>query len=113
MRVQSLASISGLRIQGCDELWCRLALTAPILPLSWELPYASGVVRHMEVPRLACESELQLQDYTTATAMPDPSRICDPHHSSRQCGILNPLSEVRDGTCNFTVTNEIHFYCLK
>ena len=36
--------------------------------------------------------------HTTATAMPDPSRICDLHHSSQQCWILNPLSEARDGT---------------
>ena len=25
-------------------LWCRLAATAPIRPLAWEPPYASGVV---------------------------------------------------------------------
>ena len=31
-----------------------------------------------------------------ATATRDPSRICDLHHSSRQCKNLNPLSEVRD-----------------
>ena len=55
-------------------------------------------VRHMEVPRLGVESELQPPAYTTATAMPDPSRICDLHHSLRQCWILNPLSEVRDRT---------------
>ena len=24
-------------------LWCRLAATAPIQPLAWELPYATGV----------------------------------------------------------------------
>ena len=34
--------------------------------------------------------------HTTATAMRDPSRICDLHHSSEQCWILNPLSEARD-----------------
>jgi len=32
----------------------------------------------------------------TATAMPDPSHICDLHHSSWQCQILNPLSKARD-----------------
>ena len=37
--------------------------------------------------------------HTTATAMRDPSRICDLHHSSEQCWILNPLSEARDWTC--------------
>ena len=51
---------------------------------------------HMEVPRLGVQSELQLLDYTTATAMPDPSRACDLyhiHHSSWQRRFLNPLSE--------------------
>ena len=55
--------------------------------------------RHMEVPRLGAESELQLPAYTTATATPGPSRICDLHHSSWQCQILNLLSEARDRTC--------------
>ena len=31
--------------------------------------------------------------------MQDPSCICDLHHSSWQCQILNPLSEARDWTC--------------
>ena len=50
----------------------------------------------MEVPRLGVESELQLLAYTTATETPDPSHVCDLHHSSWQHGILNPLSEARD-----------------
>ena len=37
-----LALLSGLRIQHCRELWCRLAAAAPIRPLAWELPYATG-----------------------------------------------------------------------
>ena len=45
--------------------------------------------RHMEVPRLGVESELQLPAYATATAMPDLSCVCDLHHSSWQCWILN------------------------
>ena len=52
--------------------------------------------RHMEVSRLGVELELQLPAYTTATATLDPSHICDLHHSSRQCQILNPLSKARD-----------------
>ena len=32
------------------------------------------------------------------TARPDPSRICDLHHSSGQRRMLNPLSELRDWT---------------
>ena len=46
----------------------------------------------MEVPRLGVESELSPLAYATATAMPDPSLACNPHHSSRQSWILNPLS---------------------
>ena len=58
MRVQSLASLSGLRIWHCHELWyrsqmwlgsgvlwllCRLAAAALIQALAWEHPYATGV----------------------------------------------------------------------
>ena len=52
--VRSLASLSGLRILRCHELWCRHssnlrlmwlwprpATTALIRPLAWELPYAA------------------------------------------------------------------------
>ena len=47
----------------------------------------------MEVPRLVAESELQLPVYTTATATPDASLVCDLHHSSRKCRIPDPLME--------------------
>ena len=58
MWVRSLVSLSGLRIQCCCELWCRsqtgldpallwlwhrLMATAPMGPLAWEPPYATGV----------------------------------------------------------------------
>ena len=49
---------------------------------------------HVDVPRLGAESELQLPAHTTA--MPDPSHVCDIHHTSQQRYILNPLSEARD-----------------
>ena len=53
----------------------------------------------MEVPtRLGIELELQLQAYATAIATQDLSGICDLYHSSRQCQILNSLSEARDQT---------------
>ena len=51
-------------------------------------------LQHMGAPGLGVEWELQLPAYTTATAIQDPSRVCD--HSSRQCRILNPVSEARD-----------------
>ena len=51
---------------------------------------------HLEAPRLGVESELQLQVYTTATAMQVPSQVCDLHHNSQQRRILNLLREARD-----------------
>ena len=47
----------------------------------------------MAVPRLGVELELHLPAYATVTEMPDPSHVCDPHHSSQPRQILNPLSE--------------------
>ena len=60
---------------------------------------------HMEIPRLGIKSELQLLAYTTATAMQDLRCVCDLHHSSQQCWVLNPLSEARDQTCILTDTS--------
>ena len=54
--------------------------------------------RHIEVPRLRVELGLQPLAYTTATTMLDLSCVCNLHHSSRQCQILNPLSEARAQT---------------
>ena len=64
----------------------------------------------MEVPRLRVELELQLPAYTTATAMQDPSRVCDLHHSSPPHQILDPLSKVRDRTRNLLVPSRIHIH---
>ena len=38
--------------------------------------------QHTEVPGLGVKSELYLPAYATATAMQDPSHVCDLHHSS-------------------------------
>ena len=50
----------------------------------------------MEVPRLRVESELQLPTYTTATAVQDPSHICDLYHASWQCWMLSLMSNATD-----------------
>ena len=52
--------------------------------------------QHMEVPRVGVSLELQMPAYTTATATPDLSYVCDLHRSSLQHRILNSLSEARD-----------------
>ena len=59
--------------------------------------------------RLGIESEPQVPAYTTATATLDLSCICSLHHSSRQCWILNPLSETRDQTCVLMDSSQISF----
>ena len=64
----------------------------------------------MEVPRLGVKLELQLPAYTTATTTPDLSYVCDLHHSSQQCRILNPLSEARDWTHILLDTSQV-CYC--
>ena len=66
LRVRSLPLLSGLGIRHCCELWyglqtrlgppllwlwCRPAATAPIRPISWELPYAAGEAQEMEKKR--------------------------------------------------------------
>ena len=63
--------------------------------------------RHMEVPRLGVESELPA--YPTATAVPDPSHICNLHHNSRQRQILNPVNEAKDQNCVLMDTSQTHF----
>ena len=60
----------------------------------------------MEVPRLGVESKLKLTGYTT----PDPSPICDLHHSLQQRWILNPLREARDRTRNLMDTSQVRYH---
>ena len=64
---------------------------------------------HMEVPRLGVQSELQPLSYATFTAMPDLSHVCDLHHSSWQCQILNPLSEAGGQACVLMDTSQSCF----
>ena len=71
------------------------------------LPFLGLLPRHMEVPGLGVQSEVQLPAYARTTAMRDPSRIFDLHHSSRQRWILNPLSGARDRTWDLMVPRQI------
>ena len=64
----------------------------------------------MEVPRLGVESELSLPAYTTATAMPDLSLVCNPHHSLQQYRILNPLSEASNQTQVLVDTSRVRYH---
>ena len=53
----------------------------------------------------------QARGRSGAVVMPDPSHICDLHHSSQQRQILNPLSEARDQTRSLMVPSQICFCC--
>ena len=53
-------------------------------------------LRHMEIPILGVQSELQLPVYT---------------RSSRQRRVVDPLSRTRDQTCNLMVPSWIPFRC--
>ena len=43
----------------------------------------------------------------TSTVVWDPSHACNLHYSSRQCSILNPLSEARDQTSVLIDTSQV------
>jgi len=64
----------------------------------------------MEVPRLEIKSELQLLAYTTVPATADLTHVCNLHHSSQQCPILNPLCRARDGTQDLMDTGWVHYH---
>ena len=55
-------------------------------------------LKHMEVP-----------SHSNARS-PDPSQVCDLHHSSQQRRILNPLSKARDQTRILMDTSLVRFH---
>ena len=67
---------------------------------------------HMELPRRGSNRSYscQLNTTATATAMQDPSHVCDLNHISQQHRILNPLSEARNRTRILVDTSHI-LYC--
>ena len=101
-----LATASLLSMSVSLSLLCRWVHLCHILFLVFLGPHP----RHMEVPRLGVKLELQLPAYTTATATWDLSHVCDLHHTSQQCQILNPLSEVRDQTHVLMDTSRVHYH---
>ena len=67
--------------------------------------------RHMEIPRLGVEWELQLPACARAIGTWDLSCVWDLHHSLWQHRILNPLREARDRTCDLMAPSRIRFHC--
>ena len=63
--------------------------------------------RHMKVPRLGVELELEPLAYASATATGDPSHVCNLYNSSQPRRIFNALIEARDRTRNLMVPSQI------
>ena len=79
-----------------------------LLLLFFVFVFSRAVPAAYGVPRLGVELELQLPACPRATAARDLSHVCDLHHNSQQCQILNPLSKARDGTHNLMVLSQIN-----
>ena len=75
--------------------------------LSFFLVFLWPHAGHMDISKLGVKWEPLLPAYPTVTATPDPSCICDLHHSSGQRRILNPLSKVRDRTRILMDTSQV------
>ena len=81
-------------------LWLYSFLSNPLFYLFIYFAFQGHTSGIWQVPRLGVELKLQPLAYTTSTAMPDPSHVCDVHHSSWQHQILKPLSEAGDRSRN-------------
>ena len=89
-----------------DNLWIN-SVWVFFSPLFFSLePY----LQHAEFLKLGIKLKLQLLVYTTATTSWDPSHICNLHHSSQQCCILNPQSKARDPNCILMDTSQVCYH---
>ena len=95
MRVQSLASLSGSRIQHGHELWCRsqmwlrshiggpwhkLTAAAPIQPLAWKLPCATGLaLKKKKAEACPVPQNDWIQAYTLRTCKNDSELLWADH----------------------------------
>ena len=68
-------------------------------------------LQHTEVPRLRIKSELWPPAYATAHSDSGSKWCLRPTPQFMAMGILNPLREARDRTCNLMVTSQICFRC--
>ena len=88
-------------------MWCLFISDA----IEFFFSFQGHTCKHMEVLRLGVKSELYLPACATATATRDPSHVCNPHHSSHQRWIPDPLSEARGWICILMGTGRICFCC--
>ena len=98
----------------CSWIWCALDVTFFAFIL-----FVISFLGRRYIYRAACVAygSSQSRDWiscscqpTPATATPGLSRVCNLHHNSWQCWILNPLSKVRDWTCVFMDTSWTRYH---
>ena len=93
-----------------SKLSYRINITSSLKIFFFIFVFLGPYLRHMEVSRLGVELELQLPAYTTDTAAPVLNSVCNLHHSSWHCWILNTLSKARDWTCILMDTSQVHYH---
>ena len=102
----------GEHLCGCLLCFCKEARTPPLMfCFCFYFSFLGPYLQRMEIQRVGVQSELQGPAYATATATQDPSHVCDLHHSSRQHGIVNPLSKARDQPRNLFAPGWLRFCC--
>ena len=88
----------------CRDRFCSVSffffLSFRATPVAYGGSQTRGLIRAVEAG---------LCNGTTATATWDPSCICNLHHNSQQCWILNLVSVARDWTCVLMDISQIHF----
>ena len=110
LRVRSLASLSGLRIRHCCELWCRsqmwlryallwlwhrLVAASPNRPLAWEPPYALGAAlrRQKTKKKKKKKKDEQRKSSIRLCNLLQPSEILSylslhPQHLTHRCIVI-------------------------
>ena len=107
-REQGRRSLSKIKFSGV-HLYCLCTqATQALFFFFFLISFLGPYLWHTEVSRLRVESGLQLPGCATAIAMQYPRHVCDLHHGSWQCQILNSVREARDQTRILMDTSWVH-----
>ena len=74
-------------------------------------PQASTATGYLSLSLFfSCLFRAAPEAFWQSQAMPNPSHVCDLHHSSWQRQALNPMSETRDQTCVLMDTSWVRYH---
>ena len=91
-------------------LWCRSAAAAPIRPLDWELPYATGVAlkRKKNVWDFSLIRELQQEVLEFLAYYKNQSICCRRTEFLRNTAVVKPLPQcIKHDTCATSDTQKL------